>query len=112
MQPFIIDIFVWVFLIIATLFILAPFVFMFTASAMPANDIMKMPYRWIPKGFYWQNFWQGIRGNDGSFIYLRNILNSLIVASTVTATHDTPLSHCHQVRVPEFIPGINNPISG
>jgi multiple sugar transport system permease protein len=85
-QPFIIDIFVWVFLIIATLFILAPFVFMFTASAMPANDIMKMPYRWIPKGFYWQNFWQGIRGNDGSFIYLRNILNSLIVASTVTAT--------------------------
>ena len=85
-KPFIIDIFVWVFLIIAALFILAPFVFMFTASAMPANDIMKMPYRWIPKGFYWQNFWQGIRGNDGSFIYLRNILNSLIVASTVTAT--------------------------
>lgn len=85
-QPFIIDIFVWVFLIIVALFILAPFVFMFTASAMPANDIMKMPYRWIPKGFYWQNFWQGIRGNDGSFIYLRNILNSLIVASTVTAT--------------------------
>jgi multiple sugar transport system permease protein len=85
-QPFIIDLFVWVFLIIAALFILAPFVFMFTASAMPANDIMKMPYRWIPKGFYWQNFWQGIRGNDGSFIYLRNILNSLIVASSVTAT--------------------------
>jgi multiple sugar transport system permease protein len=85
-QPFIMDIFVWVFLVVAALFILAPFVFMFTASAMPANDIMKMPYRWIPKGFYWQNFWQGIRGNDGSFIYLRNILNSLIVASTVTAT--------------------------
>jgi multiple sugar transport system permease protein len=80
------DIFVWVFLVIAALFILTPFVFMFTASAMPASDIMKMPYRWIPKGFYWQNFWQGIRGNDGSFIYLRNILNSLIVASTVTAT--------------------------
>jgi len=83
---FITDIFVWVFLVIAALFILTPFVFMFTASAMPASDIMKMPYRWIPKGFYWQNFWQGIRGNDGSFIYLRNILNSLIVASTVTAT--------------------------
>jgi len=80
------DIFVWVFLVVAALFILAPFVFMFTASAMPASDIMKIPYRWIPKGFYWQNFWQGIRGNDGSFIYLRNILNSLIVASTVTAT--------------------------
>ena len=77
---------VWAFLIIAVMYILAPLVFMFTASVMPAGDIMKMPYRWIPKGFYWQNYWQGIRGNDGSFIYLRNILNSLIVASTVTVT--------------------------
>jgi multiple sugar transport system permease protein len=59
---------------------------MFTASLMPANDILKMPYRWIPKSFYWQNYWQGIRGNDGSFIYIRNILNSLIVASVVSAT--------------------------
>lgn len=82
----IIDIFTWTFLIIAAVYILAPFVFMFTASVMPAGDIMKMPYRWIPKGIYWQNYWQGIRGNDGSFIYLRNILNSLIVASAVTAS--------------------------
>jgi len=85
-QSFITDLFIWVFLIIAAVFILGPFVFMFTASSMPANDIMKMPYQWIPKGFYWQNYWQGIRGNDGSFIYLRNILNSLIVASAVTMT--------------------------
>jgi multiple sugar transport system permease protein len=77
---------VWVFLVIAAIYILAPLVFMFTASVMPASDIMKMPYRWIPKGIYWQNYWQGIRGNDGSFIYLRNILNSIIVASTVTVT--------------------------
>jgi multiple sugar transport system permease protein len=82
----IVDVFIWTFLIIAAAYILAPFVFMFTASVMPAGDIMKMPYRWIPKGFYWQNYWQGIRGNDGSFIYLRNILNSLIVASAVTAS--------------------------
>jgi multiple sugar transport system permease protein len=79
-------VFVWVFLIIAAIYILAPLVFMFTASVMPAGDIMKMPYRWIPKGFYWQNYWQGIRGNDGSFIYLRNIFNSLVVASIVTMT--------------------------
>ena len=81
-----INAFVWVFLIIAAIYILAPLVFMFTASVMPAGDIMKMPYRWIPKGFYWQNYWQGIRGNDGSFIYLRNIFNSLVVASIVTMT--------------------------
>jgi multiple sugar transport system permease protein len=81
-----VNVFVWLFLIIAAIYILAPLVFMFTASVMPAGDIMKMPYRWIPKGFYWQNYWQGIRGNDGSFIYLRNILNSLVVASIVTVT--------------------------
>ena len=81
-----INAFVWVFLIIAAIYILAPLVFMFTASVMPAGDIMKMPYRWLPKGFYWQNYWQGIQGNDGSFIYLRNIFNSLVVASIVTMT--------------------------
>ena len=85
-QSRIVDIFIWTLLILAGAYILAPFVFMFTASIMPATDIMKMPYRWIPKGLYWENYWQGIRGNDGSFIYLRNILNSLIVASTVTLT--------------------------
>jgi multiple sugar transport system permease protein len=85
-QSLIIDILIWAFLIIAAAYIFAPFVFMFTASVMPAADIMKMPYRWIPEGFYWQNYWQAIRGNDGSFIYLRNILNSLIVASAVTVT--------------------------
>jgi len=51
---------------------------------MTANDILKMPYRWIPKDFYWKNYWQGIKGNDGSFIYVRNILNSLIVAVVVS----------------------------
>ena len=85
-QATVINALVWVFLIIAAIYILAPLVFMFTASVMPAGDIMKMPYRWIPKGFYWQNYWQGIRGNDGSFIYLRNIFNSLVVASIVTMT--------------------------
>ena len=85
-QSLIIDLFIWAFFILAALFILAPTIFMFTASLMPANDILKMPYRWIPKSFYWQNYWQGIRGNDGSFIYIRNILNSFIVASVVSAT--------------------------
>jgi len=85
-QSLVIDIFIWVFLIFAALFILAPTIFMFTASLMPASDVVKMPYRWIPGGFYWQNYWQGIRGNDGSFIYIRNILNSLIVATVVSVS--------------------------
>jgi multiple sugar transport system permease protein len=85
-RSIIIDAFIWIFLIVAALYIIAPLVFMFTASFMPASDVMKMPYPWIPKGLYWQNYWQGIRGNDGSFIYIRNILNSFIVASSVTIT--------------------------
>jgi multiple sugar transport system permease protein len=60
--------------------------FMFTASAMPAKDILKMPYRWIPRGFHWQNFWQAIRGNDGSFIFVRNVFNSILVATIVTVS--------------------------
>ena len=85
-QSLVIDVFIWAFLILAALFILAPTIFMFTASLMPANDILKMPYRWIPKGFYWQNYWQGISGNDGSFIYIKNIFNSLVVSSVVSAS--------------------------
>ncbi len=79
-----INIFIWFFLIMMAMFILMPTIFMFTASFMTANDILKMPYRWIPKDFYWKNYWQGIKGNDGSFIYVRNILNSLIVAVVVS----------------------------
>jgi len=82
----IIDGFIWLFLIGTAMFILAPLVFMFAASVMPASDVMKMPFPWIPKGIYWQNYWQGIRGNDGSFIYIRNILNSFIVAGSVTVS--------------------------
>jgi multiple sugar transport system permease protein len=82
----IIDAFIWLFLIGTALFILAPLVFMFAASVMPASDVMKMPFPWIPKSIYWQNYWHGIRGNDGSFIYIRNILNSFIVAGSVTVT--------------------------
>ena len=75
---------IWAVLLCTVLFVVLPLVFMFTSSAMPAADILKMPYRWIPRGFYWQNFWQAIRGNDGSFIFPRNVLNSLVVASAVT----------------------------
>jgi len=79
--------FIWLFLIIFAVIILTPLVFMFAASIMPASDVMKMPFPWIPKGIYWQNYWHGIRGNDGSFMYIRNILNSFIVASSVTITN-------------------------
>lgn len=68
------------------LLILTPLLFMFTSSIMPAAEIMKLPYPWITSTFRWQNYWYGLLGPDGSFIFLRNILNSVVVSTTVTFT--------------------------
>lgn len=43
-----------------------------------------MPYSWIPKPFYPSNYLQALRGNDGSWVFPRNMFNSLVV-SLVTA---------------------------
>ena len=67
-------------------FIIAPFLFMITASFMPARDIIAMPYRWVPKGLYLQNFLKAIAGNDRSYLFFQSFLNSLIVAVVVTAS--------------------------
>lgn len=73
-------------LLVFVLFTVAPLVFMATASLMPSREIVKMPYRWIPTTIHWENFRKAIAGNDGRFMFPRNILNSLIVASSVTVT--------------------------
>ncbi|HHT67944.1 MAG TPA: carbohydrate ABC transporter permease [Firmicutes bacterium] len=73
----------WLFLAGACLAVIIPLAFMFTASAMPARDILKMPYPWIPDGIYWQNFWNALRGPEGTFIFARNAFNSLLVSGTV-----------------------------
>ncbi|HHY62370.1 MAG: carbohydrate ABC transporter permease [Bacillota bacterium] len=80
------DIFIWLFLILACVFVVTPLLFMVTASFMPAIDIMKLPYPWFSDHIHWQNYWNGLKGPDGSFIFVRNILNSLVVALSVTAT--------------------------
>ncbi|HOK28284.1 MAG TPA: carbohydrate ABC transporter permease, partial [Methanomassiliicoccaceae archaeon] len=80
------DIFIWIFLILACVFVVTPLLFMVTASFMPAIDIMKLPYPWFSDHIHWQNYWNGLKGPDGSFIFVRNILNSLVVALSVTAT--------------------------
>ncbi len=76
----------WLLLLMMAVFTLTPILYMITASMMPAKDIMKMPYRWIPRGFHYINFVKAIAGNDGSYIFVRNIMNSLIVASTCAVT--------------------------
>lgn len=73
-----------VLLILIAVFMLIPIAFMVTASFMPKSEIFKMPYGWIPSKVEWNNYYQAIAGNDGSFIFLRNVANSLIVAGVTT----------------------------
>ena len=69
------------FLLGAAISVLIPLLFMFTASFMPASDITT-----IPKKIHWFNFYRALAGNDENFIFVRNVLNSLIISTAVTAT--------------------------
>jgi multiple sugar transport system permease protein len=71
-------------LVLAALLILLPLLFMFTAAFMPAQEIVKMPYRWIPSRIQWSNFYKAIAGNDGNFVFIRNVGNSLFVSISVS----------------------------
>ena len=73
-------------LLSALVFTIMPMVFMVTASIMPNKDILKMPYRWIPRSFYWQNYFKAIAGNDGKYMFFRNMGNSILVSGIVTIT--------------------------
>lgn len=66
--------------------VLVPLLFMAGASLMPATDIMQMPYRWIPQTWKPANFLRALAGNDGSWMYMRNILNSIIVSTTIAVS--------------------------
>lgn len=74
------------FLAVSALLILMPLLFMITASFMPASDITSIPYRWIPRKIHWYNFYRALAGNDGNFVFIRNVLNSLIVSASITVT--------------------------
>lgn len=74
---------IWLILIGSCLLVLVPLAFMFTAAAMPALDILRLPYPWFSDHFHWQNFWNAIRGPEGTFEFLRNTVNSLVVALSV-----------------------------
>jgi len=45
-----------------------------------------MPYRWIPETWKPANYLRALAGNDGQWMYLRNILNSVIVSTTIAIT--------------------------
>ncbi|MCL2480053.1 MAG: carbohydrate ABC transporter permease [Treponema sp.] len=62
------------------LILFLPLLFMITASFMPAREIFAMPYRWIPQTLHLMNYYNAVAGNDRSFIFIRNSLNSVYVA--------------------------------
>lgn len=88
------EVLVWILLVAVVLFTLAPIVFMFVASFMDAKQILSMPFNWIPSKSYFTsadrtfftNFHKAIWGNNNSFSFPRNIVNSLVVAITDSVT--------------------------
>ncbi|HEY9054447.1 MAG TPA: carbohydrate ABC transporter permease, partial [Rectinemataceae bacterium] len=70
-------------LCIITIAMALPLAFMIGASLMPRSDILSMPYPWIPKAPRWENYRMALAGTDGSWVFLRNIANSLIVSASV-----------------------------
>lgn len=80
------DVLIWIILVLFAIATLVPLAFMFGASFMDSIEIMTMPYRWIPSHVKLENFVRAIAGNDGSFVYVRNILNSLFVSGCITVT--------------------------
>ncbi len=74
------------FLVASCAIAIVPFAFMAGASLMPGRDVTTIPYRWIPEKPLWSNYLKALQGSDGSWIYLRNILNSFIVAGCVATS--------------------------
>ncbi|MDR0814124.1 MAG: carbohydrate ABC transporter permease [Bacteroidales bacterium] len=78
------DVLIKVFLAAMALVVLLPLLFMATAAFMPSLEIVRMPYRWIASRIEWSNFYKAVAGNDGNFIFIRNVGNSLFVSLTVS----------------------------
>ena len=76
----------WLVLVIVLVFTLMPLVFMISASFMTSRQIVRMPFSWIPNPIHLENYVKAFQGNDMSWIFPRNILNSLIVSITVAVT--------------------------
>jgi multiple sugar transport system permease protein len=88
------ELIIWILLILVLGFTVLPIVFMFSASFMDAKQILAMPFDWFPSKDYFTtsdrtwltNFHKAIFGNNDNPVFLRNIANSLIVATTVAIT--------------------------
>lgn len=79
-------IFVTILLILLVLLTVTPLVFMVCASFMSSKQILAIPFTWIPKPVQFKNFYNAVAGTLHTWTFPRNMLNSFIVAGTVTLT--------------------------
>ncbi len=73
-------------LILILIFTVTPLLFMVSSSFMERAQILRMPFSWIPENLEFSNYLKAIRGNDGQWMFLRNLFNSLVVSLTVAFT--------------------------
>lgn len=73
----------FIILVSFAILIFLPIIFMLISSVKHPNDVFELPFRWIPKRYYFSNFLQAIAGNDGKYYFIRNTINSLFVALSV-----------------------------
>lgn len=73
-------------LILILIFTVTPLLFMVSSSFMQRAQILRMPFSWIPETFEYSNYLKALRGNDGQWMFLRNLFNSLVVSLTVALT--------------------------
>lgn len=88
------EVLTWILLFTVLIFTVVPILFMVTSSFMDAKQIMAMPYSWIPQRKYFtnegrtffSNFVKAVMGNNKEPIFVRNLINSLVVAIACSIT--------------------------
>jgi multiple sugar transport system permease protein len=77
---------VWVFLALAAIAFLAPFVWMVSTSLKPLNETMSLPPRWIPSVIQWNNYPEAIAEMRYFWRYAGNSLFLCIMSVIGTVT--------------------------
>lgn len=70
----------YIILILCTIFVLMPFIWMILTAVKPANEVMVMPPKWFPSSLKWENFIAAFEAVP----YKRYLFNSVFVALCVT----------------------------
>jgi multiple sugar transport system permease protein len=66
--------------------VIAPLLWLFISSISTLKELLNVPVHWIPQEPTFERYWQIIfaTGSDSAAVFRRSILNSFIVASSVT----------------------------